>query len=523
MEKDYFLLEDGKKRIETKFSENGWLTIYESNSEDIDDQSTVFCTLISNKKLEETEDKYSWPFLMGSEGKPSVFGDNSYKVNAEEGIEPFIFYRSFNLPEKYVTYFDISEEFILYFNLYEKAKDKKNRKFYFIDELGHLDEVLIVEPKSIKVKLRYLKEYITLKEMHFVVCFEFMRLSTELPTEWKITNIDKTTKSSNHTYNHLIRHVSEKKQSWILGKVFIHPNKEKKSHFDFGDSKNEEFIIGFDNDGEEILEDCSETDGNHFKVTYFKKEVLNKYYNEPTIYDVDGFSVGCKYFRLKIDNNVKDYVPVFLTNLRVLPHKEQLHWKQYNIQPQNNMNISGTYYKTMIEGNWAEHPETADLFFKSKYEEFNKKWEKKFGWRLYKPLSEKDKYLFTSLHKITTNNVKAFCEQTHTVVKLTIERLNEKELVRNIDSGVKGSIAKFEKFLESNSMVIPDLFEFLRNLQSLRSGLIAHSFSDSNKECRKALKYFEITDENYADVLEEIFVKSFYTFNTLEKHFKLDE
>jgi hypothetical protein len=29
------------------------------------------------------------------------------------------------------------------------------------------------------------------------------------------------------------------------------------------------------------------TDGNHFKVTYFKKEVLNKYYNEPNKYQVD--------------------------------------------------------------------------------------------------------------------------------------------------------------------------------------------------------------------------------------------
>ena len=186
------------------------------------------------------------------------------------------------------------------------------------------------------------------------------------------------------------------------------------------------------------------------------------------------------------------------------------------------MNISPTYYRTMIEGEWAEQPETIDLFFKSKYESFNKKWQDKFGWKLYKPLSLKDEYLFTALHKITSNNVKAFCEQTLTIVKLTIDRLNERELAKelNLDSKVRG-IAKFDEFLKSKGMQIPDMFEFLRNHQNLRSGLIAHTFSKSNKDCEKALDYFGIEENNYITVLEEIFRKSIFTFNTLEKYFKL--
>lgn len=309
-----------------------------------------------------------------------------------------------------------------------------------------------------------------------------------------------------------------------MGKVFIKPNEIKKSHFDLEKSRNESFIIEVDDEGELIYENCGETDGNHFKVTYFKKEVLNKYYNEPNKYNVDGFSVGSKFFRLKIDNNVDEYIPVFLVNLRMLPEMEQLHWKQYNIPPKEGMNISRTYYKTMIEGEWAEQPETVDLFFKSKYESFNKKWEEKFGWKLYKPLSQKDEYLFTALHKITSNNVKAFCEQTLTIVKLTIDRLNEKEIAKGLDLDSKArGIAKFEKFLESKGMQIPDMFEFLRNLQNLRSGLIAHTFSESNKDCEKALKYFGIESDNYVKVLEEIFVKSVFTFNTLEKYFELKE
>jgi hypothetical protein len=525
MEKDYFLLEDKKKEIESKFLiKNGWLKIYEDDSKEFDDSSGIYCCLISNDKVDKYSEDYNWPLSMGSEGKPSVYGDNTYKSNEEEGLEPFLLYKSFSLQETSIKYIDVAEEFVLYFRLYEKGNDKQNRTFYYVSDYGELDEVLTIEPKLIKIKIKYLREYITMRDMNFVVCYDFMRLLKKIPTDWNIKHKDELIKENDFIYSHLIRDVSDKTQSWVMGKVFIKPNDKKKSHFDFGESKNESFIIGIDDEGELIYENCGETDGNHFKVTYFKKEVLNKYYNEPNKYQVDGFSVGSKFFRLKIDNNVDEYIPVFLTNLRTLPELEQLHWKQYNIPPKEGMNISRTYYRTMIEGQWAEQPETVDLFFKSKYESFNKKWEEKFGWKLYKPLSKTDEHLFTALHKITTNNVKAFCEQTLTIVKLTIDRLNEKELAKglSLDSKVRG-IGKFEKFLESKRMNIPDMFEFLRNLQNLRSGLIAHTFSESNKDCEKALKYFGIESDNYTEVLEEIFVKSIFTFNTLEKFFELNE
>lgn len=526
MEIDYFLLQDKIKEIESSFLiKNGWLKIYENLAIDIDDSLSVYCCLISNDKVEDYNKNHSWPILKGSEGKPSVYGDNTYKTYDEEGLEPFLFCKNFSLIDSFVDYVDISEEFIMYFKLYEKGADKKNRNFFYVDEYGELDEVITVEPNLIKIKIKYLKEYISIRKMNFVICFDYMRLMSKIPSDWKIEFKDELVQKPNIIYSHLIRNVLSKTQSWILGKVFIKPNEQIKTHYDLDISKNEEFIVGInDTDGELLYEDCSKTDGNLFKVTYFKKEVLDKYYNEPNKYTIDGFSVSSKFFRLKIDNNVSDYVPVFLTNLRVLSHKEQLHWKQYNIPPNENMNISRTYYTTMIEGNWVENNEAIDLFFKSKYEEFNSNWEKKFGWKLYKPLSERDEYLFKSLHIITSNNIKAFCEQTLSIVKLTIDRLNEQELGKglNLDENTKG-IGKFEKFIEKNKMRIPDMFVFLRNLQNLRSGLIAHSFSETNKSCKNSIQYFDIKDDNLIKVSEDIFVKSIFTLNTLEKLFKLKE
>jgi hypothetical protein len=525
MEKNYFLLEDKKKEIESKFLiKNGWLKIYEDDSKNFDDTAGVYCCLISNDKVEKYSEDYNWPLSLGREGKPSVYGDNTYKTNDEEGLEPFLFYKSFSLQETSIKYIDVAEEFVLYFRLYEKGNDKQNRTFYYVSDYGELDEVLIIEPKLIKVKIKYLREYITIRDMNFVVCYDFMRQLEKVPASWNIEFKDEQVNGNNIIYRQTIESTFGKIHNWLMGKVLISPNEIKKSHFDYGNSKNQSFITGIDDEGELIYEDCGKTDGNTFQVTYFKKEVLNKYYNEPNKYQVDGFSVGSKFFTLKIDNNVDEYIPVFVTNLRILSEMEQLHWKQYNIPPKEGMNISRTYYKTMIEGQWAEQPETVDLFFKSKYESFNKKWEKKFGWKLYKPLSKTDEHLFTSLHKITSNNVKAFCEQTLTIVKLTIDRLNEKELAKglNLEPKIRG-IGKFEKFLESKGMNIPDMFKFLRNLQNLRSGLIAHTFSETNKDCKKALKYFEIEDDSYSNVLKEIFIKSVYTFNTLETYFELNE
>lgn len=525
MEKEYFLLEDKKKEIQSNFLlGNGWIKIYEDDSRSSDDSAGIYCCLVSNNKVQEYNEDHSWPLSMGYEGKPSVYGDNTYRSNDIEGLEPFLFYKTFSLQEESISYIDVAEEFVLYFRLLEKGSDKQNRIFYYVDDYGELDEVLIIQPKKIKLKVKYLREYITIRDMNFVICFDYMRLLDKVPGNWEIQHKDELIKQNQFVYSHLIRSVTGKTQSWVMGKLFIQPNQSKKTHFDFNTEENQSFITGIDDEGELIYTDCSDREENVFTVTYFKKEVLNKYYNEPQKYQVDGFNVKSNFFSLKIDNNVDNYVPVFLTELRTLPETEQMHWKLHNIPPKEGMNISRTYYRTMIEGQWAENHETSDLFFKSKYKSFNKKWEAKFGWRLYKPLSDKDEYLFTALHKITSNNLKAFCEQTLTIVKLTIDRLNEKELAKNLqlDPKTRG-LGKFEAFLKSKEIEIPDMFEFLRNLQNLRSGLIAHTFSESNKDCQKSLKYFQIESKKYQEVMEEIFVKSIFTLNTLEKYFKLNE
>jgi hypothetical protein len=128
------------------------------------------------------------------------------------------------------------------------------------------------------------------------------------------------------------------------------------------------------------------------------------------------------------------------------------------------------------------------------------------------------------LHIPTTNNVKSFCDQILSLVKITIDSLNEKELEKglNIDSNIKG-ISKLEKFLESKNSSNKNLIEYLRNLQDLRSGLVAHRFSKSNKSVKKAMGYFEMEDKSYIEVARTVFIGAIQTINTLELGFLKEE
>lgn len=520
MTKDDFFMENRINEIQTNFIKDGWLKIYESKNNESEISDGIYCCLANSSCIEKYKKNYDWPMYIGEEGKPTIYEGNIYKTNYNEEIEPFIFYRSFPLLKHQDSYIDISEEFILYFNLLEEIRNKNNRTYYYINECGEKEEVLIIQPNYAKIKLKYLKEYITIREMHLIVFFEFMRLTEFANASWEVNVNEKTEITENFIYNHLIRLVDSRIQNWIIGKVFITPNIDKSYHFDLSNRKLESYITRYDKDGNEVYEECKRSANNYFALTYFRKQVLDKYYDNPQVYDIDRFRISSPFFSLKIDNNLEDYVPVFLVELSNLPHNEQLFWKHYNIPPPEGPKMSNTYYVTMIQGNWAKHPETPDLYFKYKYGQFNNDWESKFGWPFYKPLSNMDNYILKSLHLPTSNNIKSFCETILSIVKLTIDRLNEKELSKDIEleDNDKG-ITKLAKFLLRSGYDLPEMIEFLKHLQNLRSGIVAHSFSPENKKCTSAIEYFGINEDSYRKVAKDIFIKSINTLNTLENFF----
>lgn len=137
----------------------------------------------------------------------------------------------------------------------------------------------------------------------------------------------------------------------------------------------------------------------------------------------------------------------------------------------------------------------------------------------------------------TENNHSDFDEQILSITKLVIDSLNQKSLQSEIDvsnteveaflkerrisslSELKAGIDKFQAFLLSKGMKCPDMVDYLRKIQSLRSNSVAHRKSNKRNDLTKLYQYFKLDEFTEQKVLEEIFVKMVMTLNTLEKYF----
>jgi len=262
MERAFFLFEDKIKLIESSFTKDGWITIYESNTEPNDSSGLIYCCIVEQHIIDSYRSTSDWIIEPGSEGKPSIissFKDNQwiseYYSNSNDGIEPFIFSKRFTYNGGHEAYIDISEEFILYFKLYEKSANKQNRVLYFIDEIGDLDEAIVVKNNSIRVKLKYLIEYISVRRVYFSICFDFMRFAETDFKTLDTKSLDQNYSSSNYFFNHYIRSVNDIKsgqlQSWIHGKCLLSFDESKSNKYYFDSDKlHESFITGYNDNGE---------------------------------------------------------------------------------------------------------------------------------------------------------------------------------------------------------------------------------------------------------------------------------
>lgn len=527
---DDITLTNFSKNVRENLGKTEWITVFEFFDKNGEvDRGAYFCALISNDKLKEVLGKYEWDLYIGN-GKPGfsttyVGGKEKteYHRFSEEGVEPLVYWRSFSGKDQ--TYLEISEEFKLYFDLFEEYKAYDNKLLTHTNDEGDDDEVVRITKNKVQVKLKYIKEFLAVKQMHLAIYFEAMRFLPDTIEKLKIVPVDKITKDENYIYSLCVRDLpmsNTSSQGWLLGKKLIAGLKDfKPSIFDKPeDEKYEEFITSVDEDGKDILASClTDYQGRPPFLTpiFFKREVLKKYFDDPSKYLVEDASVArMGFWHLRIMNNHQDHVVVWLGDLKHLPYKEQTHWKAFNVSP-SDRKISYTDFVRNINGEF-EDPEHPELYFKYKFAQFQKLWKKKYGWHLFKPLSSEDDHHLKSLHVPTGNGQKEFDEQVASITKIIIDSLNEKELAKDISiyKDNPHGIDKFEAFLDSQHMSIPKMFQFLRQLQSLRSTGVAHRKGSGYE---KVKKYFLIGDKSLSEVFEDILIKCVFTLNTLERRF----
>lgn len=516
-------------KIKGNLGKEEWITVYSSNKNDFE-AATFYCALIPNDKVEKSLSNPDWDLTIGS-GFPGfvIHFKNRKKIReyyrfSSSGVEPLIFRRSFRGGKD--GYLEISEEFRHYFNLYE---DKKNKKFINTDDNGDEEDVMLMGENEIKIKLKFLKEFLAVKKMHLAIYFDLLRLSEKTIEEVGIKEFRKIIRKDNYIYSvgayNLDSFGNDKKRSrgWLMGKKLIAGQKDFKQR---PEEEYENFIIGVDEDGKEVLHTCNPKELSEvprfLTPVFFRKGVLNDYYSNPKKYSVeDGYLRFAGLCGLRMDNNHPKYVVVYLGDLgQCLSIKEQKRWKCFNITPQGS-GISRTAWERDFEAKFSD-PERSDLYFKQKFQIFQENWDKKFGWKLFRPLPKEDEHHFKTLRVPLTNEQKEFDEQVLSLTKIFIDSLNEEMLAKDtaIEKKDPKGIDKLEAFLNSKHVRFKGLIEFLRDLQELRSTGVAHL---KGKKYEKMKKKFLIGEKDLPDIFNDILIKAIRTLNSLEKHFLIEK
>lgn len=533
-ERERLIFADLRTYVEQQLGTERWVTLYRFDKYGASDTDvTLYCALAELDHLDDVLADDDWDLLVGDGGPGFEGSAQSYHYirTQDRPVEPFVHVRHFRDP--YGQYAELSEEFRLFHDL---CDDRKGRLVRF-DDNGDEIEVAIVRPEIVKVKLSYLKEYLSARDMCIVVYFEYDRHSPSAPNELGFTG-DERWQSVNDglRYTYFVRswdgislYKGAKSLARLRGKKIIrgHPVATR-APWDRDRKTYESFIIGTDEDGNDVTFTCDKSKlANGYgrnpaappdlMPVFFRKEVLTKYYSDAQRYKVADSHIWCSgAWSLRVDNNHTEFVVVYLGDLGELPSREQLYWKSFNIPPEGS--ISQTYYDRTVLGKWVE-PQEPSLLFKARYQRFRSDWLEKVGWDLFKPLSPADAYTFETLHVPSDGNQGEFDTQTLALAKVLIERINEAEIAKHIvlEEGDKG-IAKLEKYLVAAGFHgAGSRLELLRNLQGLRSGP-AHVKGDSYL---RAARHFQVDEKGYSSAFAGILGYATEFINQLAEHFGL--
>lgn len=513
----------------------------------LDEQSgytnAIYCALIQFDRIDRAlSDPLNWDLRFG-ESMPADSGAGTGQYTylrryCEDGIEPLVIDRKFNESQtnyrQRSNYSEISEEFRLFHNLYH---DRETDEYIKIDDEGNEHVVAVVEPNLVKIRLKEIRQFLGIKEMYLSVQFwQYEHVESSLEA-LGMTECDEQIQSQaavdgNISWrlayrNHLGK--ADQSLSLLTGKRLIKPLPKSQSGFGrFAQEKDERcvnFVIGVDANGDEISDSCDPARMNHFGYkseppyglipVHFRKQVLDRYYNEPSKYSVEDSVLYCPWWLMHIDNHHDDKVVVWLCDLFALPYTEQEHWRLHNIPPEGD--VSEVCFRRDILAEFTESNRPEHLF-KRRYQELHKKSEKYLGWQFLLPLHPGDEHHLKSLRIPSTDEQRDFDELVLSLAKILIDSLNQKQLKKLISPKQEESLNQEEKKRLKHSVGCLEIalnacnvrnaevhISFLRRLKNLRSSGTAHRKGTNYK---KIADEFGISSQNLRAVFTGILAKS---------------
>lgn len=470
----------------------------------------IHCALIPSCKFEQVLLDSRWD-LHDGDGQPGTvkYYENGgirveyLRFGREDGIEPLVIDRSFHGIRD--DYLEICEEFRLFHNLFQKKNE-----YIKIDDSGGEQLVAVVEPNRVKIRLKEIRQFLALKEMRLSIQFNYQEFSAYTLKELRMEEGQSYTRGELSCWRLICRKwpgIAEGQTfSGLIGKRLIPPFPKSKSGlrgFQKKSDRYEEFIIGIDDNGDEIVHTCNpDTLANYFGANpgapnyltsvSFRKTVLDKYYQHPGKFKVTSGYLGCGYlWGVPIDNDHDDKVVVWLGDLGRLPHQEQLYWKAHNFASPTGVSESYCRQQICAEPTDSNRPEHV---FQRRYMDLQEACRGSLGWQLIRPLTPGDEYHLKTIRVPATDEQPEFDQLAQSLAKILIDSLNSGRLKRFIpeeERGAlrgKGSISYLEAALAARGASdASSHIDFLRRLQSLRSTASAHRKGDNYEAALKQL------------------------------------
>ena len=227
---------------------------------------TIYCALIPSTRIFDALTSSDWDLGFGS-GTPGSL--ETFGRSPERGI-PQVRERRRDraigdcpgvqgIKEDYL---EISEEFRLFHNLFH---DRQRDEYFKIDDSGNMDLVAVAQPNQVKVRMKEIRQFLAVKEMHLSLQFDCVVYSNKTMDELGLTPGGEVFNDGSACWNlnhgRAVSGLGGKRTfSRLLGKRLVPPlSKSKSGFFGFATEPQKQyldFIIGVDDDGNEIMHTC---------------------------------------------------------------------------------------------------------------------------------------------------------------------------------------------------------------------------------------------------------------------------
>ncbi len=436
------------------------------------------------RDLYDSEDILGLSFCM-KESSVSCCGVNDgshYMERAHESglgeslLWPLFFYRPIYQDGRLTPRYELLQDFVHANGLFF---DWKENTLNLINDVGDIEvKALILNEHNLKlilVEKKALDYYLGYSKQFLVRFFEFVEQGEN--NNWTVQNFNN---------GEVVRKVFQYEGISRFRGAEIIPARYSIKDIERGLSKKYETFIIQDWKHKRIVEwSCDPTmldsyfrdSGKPFEISpvFFNPEVLSKYKNNHEKYELDDRHIHCHgaWSLNTYSINEEGQVHTYICYLGQLPHREQLHWKQYNEEPK--AGISDVAYKTdfMVEFVEDEYPLKS---LKRLLVDFPSLRQGDDEFVIWAPKGGDLEVLSNKLHPVITDVKKEYQDYLLNLTILIVDGLELKTLRMLTNSDEKASsLTCLEKLLKSwGSNNTTTIMDACRALQRKRSKYVGH-------------------------------------------------